>query len=134
VKKLRRSVFVTSGVVAALLAVALVFTVSAFGRPAQAQKTNVSLTAGKPSEFRFTPAAKTVTKGVLALTVTFVVTNRGTVAHDFKIAGKKTLLIQPGKSRTLSVRFTKTGKYPFICTLPSHALSGMKGTLTVKRS
>jgi uncharacterized cupredoxin-like copper-binding protein len=30
------------------------------------------------------------------------------------------------------VRFTKKGKYAFLCTLPGHAAGGMKGTFTVK--
>jgi uncharacterized cupredoxin-like copper-binding protein len=79
------------------------------------------------SEFKFVLSKKTVPHG----TVTFVVKNRGNVAHDFKIHGKKTPLIAPGASKTLKVVFAK-GKYPYLCTVPGHAAAGMKGVLTVK--
>ena len=57
----------------------------------------------------------------------FTVTNKGKLKHDFKIAGKKTLLIAPGATRTLTVIFSKTGRYPFMCTRAGHAIAGMKG-------
>ena len=53
------------------------------------------------------------------------------IAHDFKIKGKKTALLSPGKSATLKVVFPK-GKYPYLCTVPGHAAAGMKGVFTVK--
>jgi uncharacterized cupredoxin-like copper-binding protein len=117
--------------VAVLIAlVALMTAVSAFGRADAA--TPVTVTAGKPTEFSFTLSKKTVTKGAAALTVAFKVTNRGAITHDFKIAGKKTLALKTGKTQTLSVRFTKKGKYAYLCTLPGHAAGGMKGIFTVK--
>ena len=82
----------------------------------------------KASEFKFVLTKKIVAKGV----VTFTVKNVGALAHDFKIAGKKTPLIAPGGSKTLRVTFTKAGKYPYLCTVPGHASAGMKGVLTVK--
>jgi uncharacterized cupredoxin-like copper-binding protein len=105
--------------------VALVVAVSAL---AISSATTVAVTAGKPSEFRFTLSKKTVPKG----SVTFKVTNRGTVSHDFKIKGKKTKLIAKGKSATLTASFPKAGKYAFLCTVPGHAAGGMKGVLTVR--
>ena len=42
------------------------------------------------------------------------------------------MLIKAGKTTTLKVTFAKAGKFPFLCTVPSHAAAGMKGTLTVK--
>jgi uncharacterized cupredoxin-like copper-binding protein len=90
--------------------------------------TAVSVTAGKPSEFRFALSKKTVPKG----SVTFRVVNRGTVSHDFKIAGKRTKLIPKGKSTTLTVKLLKAGKYKFLCTVPGHAAAGMRGVLTVR--
>ncbi len=113
---------------AVLAAVSLVVAVSAFGSPAQQQKTVVAVTAGKPTEFRFTLSKRTVVKGVTV----FTVTNRGAVRHDFKIAGKKTPNLAAGRSATLKVVLAKPGKYPFLCTLPGHAAGGMKGVLTVK--
>lgn len=78
------------------------------------------------SEFKFVLSKKTVPHG----TVTFVVKNKGNVAHNFKIHGKKTPLIAPGASKTLKVVFAK-GKYPYVCTVPGHAAAGMKGVLKV---
>jgi uncharacterized cupredoxin-like copper-binding protein len=65
-------------------------------------------------------------------TVVFAVKNAGHIAHDFKIAGKKTALIQPGKSATLKVKFAKAGKYAYLCTVPGHASAGMKGRFIVR--
>ena len=57
-------------------------------------------------------------------------TNRGKLSHDFKIAGKKTVLLKPGKSVTLNVTL-KAGqvrvRFP-----TGHAAAGMKGILTAK--
>jgi len=64
-------------------------------------------------------------------TVTFKVTNAGRDEHNFKIGGKKTPLLKGGKSATFTV-VLKAGKAPFLCTVPGHALGGMKGTLIVK--
>jgi uncharacterized cupredoxin-like copper-binding protein len=89
--------------------------------------TVVSVTAGKPSELRFTLSNKTVAAGK----VTFKVVNRGALEHDFRIAGKRTPKLKKGKSATLTVTL-KSGKSPFLCTVPGHAAGGMKGTLTVK--
>jgi len=101
----------------------------------------VTVTAGKPSEFSFTLSSKSVAKG----SVTFNVTNKGNVPHDFKVcsatttaasattcAGKGTPLISPGSSGKLTVTFKKSGKYEYLCTVAGHAAAGMKGLLTVK--
>ena len=121
---------VQQGFVIAVLAAAvtLVAAVSAFGGSNASSATTVNVTAGKPSEFHFILSKKTIVKG----RTTFKVTNKGTIEHNFRIAGKKTVLIKPGKTATLKVTFTKKGKFPFLCTVPSHAAAGMKGTLTVK--
>jgi uncharacterized cupredoxin-like copper-binding protein len=107
---------------------ALAAAVAAFGAPALSSATTVAVTAGKPSEFKFTLSKKAVAKGV----TTFKVTNKGMIAHDFKIAGKKTASLKTGKSQTFKVTFKKAGKYPYLCTLPGHAAAGMKGVLVVK--
>lgn len=107
---------------------ALVAAVSALGGAAGGTATTVAVTAGKPTEFRFTLSKRTVAKGAL----TFRVTNRGTIRHDFRIAGKKTVSLAPTKAATLRVTIRKAGKYAYMCTLPGHAAGGMKGILTVK--
>jgi uncharacterized cupredoxin-like copper-binding protein len=102
----------------------LVLAAPALSAPAA---TTVTVTAGKPSELRFTLSKKTVAAGA----VTFKVTNKGKATHDFKIAGKTTKRLAAGKSATLRVTLKK-GKAAFLCTLPGHAAAGMKGTLAVK--
>jgi glucose/arabinose dehydrogenase len=70
-------------------------------------------------------------KTVLAGRVRFAVVNRGAVAHDFAVAGRKTPLLQPGRSAVLVVSFPRAGRFVFRCTVPGHAALGMRGTLTV---
>ena len=79
------------------------------------------------SEFKFVLSKKTVPVG----TVTFVVKNKGNTTHDFKIGGKKTRMLAPGKAATLKL-VLKKGKYTYICTVPGHAAAGMKGVFVVK--
>ena len=62
---------------------------------------------------------------------TFTVVNKGQATHDFKIAGKKTKILNPGQKATLVVRLKK-GRYPYLCTVPGHAQLGMKGVLVVR--
>jgi uncharacterized cupredoxin-like copper-binding protein len=109
--------------VATLVAAALVLVTPAMSAPTA---TVVNVTAGKPSELKFTVSKKSVAKG----TVTFKVINKGALEHDFKIGGKKTPRLKKGKSATLTVTL-KAGKAAFICTVPGHAAGGMKGTITV---
>jgi uncharacterized cupredoxin-like copper-binding protein len=89
--------------------------------------TRLTVIAGKPSEFHFRLSKRTVHRG----TVIFTVVNHGRLSHDFKIHGKKTKLLSPGKSTTLRVAFKKPGRYPYVCTVPGHAAAGMKGVLRV---
>ena len=64
--------------------------------------------------------------------VVFALTNRGRIAHDFRIGGKKTPVVAAGRRATLRVTFRKAGRYRYICTLPSHAVAGMSGVLVVR--
>jgi uncharacterized cupredoxin-like copper-binding protein len=71
------------------------------------------------------------------------VTNKGSVAHDFKVCasskggsanfcvGKVTKQISPGSSATLTVTFATKGSYEYLSTVPGHAAGGMKGDLKV---
>ena len=108
----------------ALIAVAITAPPAA-PTPARSAATVVSV-AGK--EFLFTLSRKSGPRG----TFIFKFKNVGHIAHDFKIAGKKTPLLQPGQSATLTVKLTKPGRYPYLCTVPGHAAAGMKGIFTVK--
>jgi uncharacterized cupredoxin-like copper-binding protein len=112
----------------AALAAALTWAIPAGAQQAKVAATTVSVTAGKPTEFRFKLSKSSAAKGK----VTFVVTNRGNLPHDFKIAGKVTKLVSPGKSARLVVVFGKPGKFRYLCTVPGHAAAGMKGTFVVK--
>ena len=86
--------------------------------------TAVTVTA---TEFHFKLSKTSVKHG----SVTFTVKNAGKLPHDFKIGGKKTPLLNPGKSAKLKVTL-KAGKAKYSCTVAGHAAAGMKGTLTVK--
>ena len=78
-------------------------------------------------EFSFTLSKKSVKTG----TVIFTVKNKGKLAHDFAIAGKRTPLIAPGKSAILKVKFKQQGRFTYMCTVPGHAAAGMKGVLSI---
>jgi uncharacterized cupredoxin-like copper-binding protein len=95
-------------------------------KSAAATATTVQVKGG---EFFFRLSTKSAAKPGK---VTFVFKNIGHVLHDFKINGKQTPLIQPGKTAKLVVTFKKKGKYPYLCTVPGHAAAGMKGTFTVR--
>jgi plastocyanin len=101
-------------------AIGLAVAPAAISKPAATQATTVTVTA---KEFKFTLSRKTAPKGV----VIFKVTNKGTLPHDFKIAGKKTPMIAKGKTKILTVTLTK-GSKAYLCTVPGHAAAGMKGT------
>jgi uncharacterized cupredoxin-like copper-binding protein len=110
---------------------AAVVVASALAGPAAAARAHATATIKvkvTAVEFKFTLSPATVKQPG---TVTFTVANKGKLSHDFKIAGKKTPLIKPGKSASLTVTL-KAGKYPYLCTVPGHAAAGMKGTLVVK--
>jgi uncharacterized cupredoxin-like copper-binding protein len=91
--------------------------------PSASTATTVTVTM---KEFKFTLSKKTVPHGK----VTFKLVNKGSVKHDFKIAGKKSKMIAPKKTGTLIVTLKK-GKLAYICTVAGHAAAGMKGKLTV---
>ena len=65
-------------------------------------------------------------------TVTFSFHNVGTMDHDFRIGGKQTRLIGPGKTARLTVTFHEKGRFSYLCTVPGHAQAGMKGVFTVR--
>ena len=110
----------STGVILAALVAVLAVTPMAVARMHAAAATTVTV---KASEFKFVLSKKTAPHGV----VTFKVTNKGHIAHDFKIVGKKTPMLKPGKSATLKVTLKK-GSYKYICTVPGQAAAGMRGT------
>ena len=88
----------------------------------------------KLTEFKFDPNHITHAHGQ----ITFFLENNGTTGHDMFIydaAGKNEIagseLVQPGNDSTFQVNLPNPGTYPFKCTQPGHADSGMTGTLTI---
>ena len=101
---------------------------SALGAPEKQEAALPTKITVSASEFKFALLPKTGKKG----TIVFTVVNKGKISHDFKIKGKKTARIGAGKRTTLRVTFPAAGRFPYLCTLPSHAPAGMKGVLVVK--
>jgi uncharacterized cupredoxin-like copper-binding protein len=113
----------------AMLAVAAVVQVASAGTKQSARATVIPTTIRvSGGEFFFRLSAKSV---ATPRRVTFIFKNVGHVLHDFKINGKQTPLIQPGKTARLLVTFKK-GRFPYLCTVPGHAAAGMKGIFTVR--
>ena len=92
---------------------------------------NFNVTA---TEFAFTPNEyKNVKAGQK---VTFKVTNKGTVEHNFIVQtpdGSELgrLVTQPGETKTLEVTPAGAGEYPIFCDVAGHRESGMEGKMTV---
>jgi glucose/arabinose dehydrogenase len=61
------------------------------------------------------------TKKVPLGTVVFHVENDGATSDAFVVAGRKSRLLRPGRSTTITVRFTKAGSYPYRCTATKKA-------------
>jgi uncharacterized cupredoxin-like copper-binding protein len=106
---------------AAALGLAVVGTAGA--RPSARKATTVNVTA---KDFLFVLSRKTVPHG----RVTFAIKNASEAFHDFSIAGQTSKAVGPGKTTRLTV-VLKRGRYPYRCTVDSHAELGMKGVLRV---
>lgn len=78
-------------------------------------------------DFHFTLSTTSAKPGSL----TFKITNKGKVSHDFRIDGTTSKMIAPGKSTSITVAFKKAGSYPYLCTVPGHAALGMKGNFKI---
>ena len=120
-----RSIYVLSAVAIAALALVPLATGHS-DRQTRAAATTIQVKVGV---FFFKLSSKSIAKSGK---VTFVFKNVGHVTHDFKINGKKTPLIQPGKTARLVVAFKTKGKFSYLCTVPGHAAAGMKGVFTVR--
>jgi len=100
------------------------------------------------SDFKIESSLTTFSTGV---PYHFIVTNKGSVAHEFEImppatdplspeqVSKMTLAgiptVQPGATQTLDYTFTQpasTGKLEFACHLPGHYDAGMHTPIVVK--
>ena len=104
----------------------LVFAAGGGASPVQKEATfRITVNA---SEFKYAFSKRSVPVGS---TVIFKVVNKGKIAHDLKINGKKTISLKSGKSALLTTKFTKKGQFAFLCTLPGHSQAGMKGEFAV---
>jgi uncharacterized cupredoxin-like copper-binding protein len=122
------SVFVLASFV---LFVAMISAVVVFGVESEAkgagEKAAAKTIGVQEKEYKITLASKTVAHG----TVAFKVANVGKIQHDLTIKGsKKTPLIDPGKTGTLTVTLAK-GTYTLYCSVPGHRQLGMVAKLTV---
>jgi uncharacterized cupredoxin-like copper-binding protein len=124
-KQLTRSILVLAAVAVAALAV-VQLSAARTERQSTAAATTIQVRGG---EFFFRLSAKSIAKPGK---VTFVFKNVGHVQHDFKINGKRTPLIGPGRTSRIVVTFRKKGKFAYLCTVPGHAQAGMKGSFTVR--
>lgn len=81
------------------------------------------------SEFKMTPEMATVPPGDVELRIT----NNGTIAHNLSVPDRSlhTRDLQPGESQTITIKNAEVGELAFLCTIPAHADSGMKGSLMV---
>ena len=87
-------------------------------------------------DFHFTPNRLDVTVGV---PVSVRLVNTGTERHDLNfpsihmpgLEGAQSIL-EPGESRTITLRFDAPGTHVFSCSLPGHAAAGMTGAVFVQ--
>jgi glucose/arabinose dehydrogenase len=105
-------------VLAALLGLALVSASAAGVVVVQVQARDSSFTLSRRS-------------APIGSTVRFVVRNRGKARHDFVINGKRTRSLRPGQVQTLTVRFTRAGKFRYFSSVGQQARNGLQGTFTV---
>jgi uncharacterized cupredoxin-like copper-binding protein len=121
-----------------LAALLLVFAVATAAGQTKASVPTITVTLGKPSEYRITVSRASAPVG----TVTFKVTNKGKKAHSFKVCAKPstpaaatscggdaTKLIAPGKTGKLTVTLDKGG-HLYLSSAAGDAKRGMKGTFT----
>jgi uncharacterized cupredoxin-like copper-binding protein len=111
--------------------------VSAVGTVAQPRLVAVDMS----DQLKFAPAEMSVAKGE---TVTFLVSNLGTVVHEFAVGPadkvdadevdgtivKEADEIDAHRVKTVTYTFDGAGPYGFACHEPGHFQAGMKGSIT----
>jgi uncharacterized cupredoxin-like copper-binding protein len=87
-------------------------------------------------EMRFVPNRIDAKVGV---PITVRLTNNGRERHDlnfpsFHMPGFKGVeaILEPGETRTITLRFDQPGSHTFSCSLPGHAAAGMTGAVFVR--
>jgi nitrite reductase (NO-forming) len=87
-------------------------------------------------DLRFTPNQLNAKVG---LPLRVHLTNRGTERHDLNfpsihmpgLEGVQSI-VEPGETRSVTLRFDQTGTHTFTCSLPGHAAAGMTGAVIVR--
>jgi manganese oxidase len=117
---------------AAFALIAVLFSFSAVAIAAHADNRKSGVPAGAAqvalSEFAISPSTISAPVGG-----TVVVTNSGTVTHNFTVQGTSihTPDIAPGDSATVALKGLKKGQYTAFCAIPGHKELGMIATLNV---
>ena len=101
------------------------------GAPSSGGSSKIAIAANPSGALKFDTSSLTAKAGTVKITFT----NKAPVGHNFTVqsSGGQTVGATPtfnGGSKTIGVKL-KPGKYTFLCTVPGHAMGGMKGTLTV---
>jgi plastocyanin len=104
---------------------------SAAAAPSSGGGSKIAIAADPGGALKFDKTSLTAKAGK----VTVAFTNKAPEGHNFTIqsAGGATVAATPtfmGATKTVTATL-KPGKYTFLCTVPGHAMAGMKGTLTV---
>ncbi len=122
-----------------------------FGEPADPADADRVIEIVTDDDFTFTPSEMTIAVGE---TITFEVTNKGNLAHDFTL-GRSDLqdehdiemaemggmamadepnafMIEPGETKELTWHFTEGGEVLIGCHVPGHYAAGMKAEITVE--
>jgi plastocyanin len=99
--------------------------------PSSSGASHIAIAANPGGSLMFDKHSLTAKAGKVAVTFT----NKAPEGHNFTIQtpGGATVAATPtfnGGSKTVTATL-KPGKYTFLCTVPGHAMAGMKGTLTV---
>lgn len=91
----------------------------------QGQEINVAI-----REWQMEPGTLTAQAGNR---IRLVVTNQGTVPHNFAIPdlGLRLVNIAPGDSKVVELDLVKSGAFAFFCDIPGHAQLGQQGVLNV---
>ncbi len=115
----------TRAFAAAALAACAAAALAGSAAPGSHATVTVRVTA---KDFSFALSRRSVPAGSK---VRFLVTNRGNTIHDFVVKGRRTRVLKPRQSQTITVTFPRKGTFSFLCSVPGHARLGMKGTFGV---